>query len=821
MSGGAYTTEVNFDRRRDDARLVKIEDAVERLQIGGLRRKSAELVGPCPRCGGTDRFAVNVRKQLFNCRGCQARGDVISLVLHVKGCSFGDAVNFLVGAPPSLSRGDAARETAKRPGIEPCKANGHGGSGTGYSKAVSPSRQHRSADDSVGPTALPVRTTPDADGRPKFFAGGDDGPLLRDEIRRHVYSRDGLPVRIKIKHQDGRYVNWYRVVDGAVKGWQCGKPDGYVDIPYLGAVDPFDRELLNDLIYWPEGEKDVETLGSAHLPAFTFGGTGDGLPEAAREYVAGQHIVILADNDERGRRHAEQKAALALEVAASVRVVHFPELPEKHDVSNWLGAGHNAEELDCLARKTPVCTPSPGIAALDGNVLELDRVDAPPLAPVETRGSEGISLDDFYSFMPTHSYIFMPSRELWPGSSVNARMPPVPVVDAHGRPLPNKNGEQKLIPATTWLDKNHPIEQMTWAPGFPELIRNRLISEGGWIERNNVTCLNLYRPPSIKLGSPMGADPWICHVRKIFPNDADHIIKWLAHRVQRPEEKINHALVLGGNQGIGKDTLLEPIKHAVGPWNFTEVSPVQMLGRFNGFVKSVILRISEVRDLGDVNRFQFYDHLKVYTAAPPDVLRVDEKNLREHSVFNICGVIITTNHKADGIYLPADDRRHYVAWSDLSKDDFTESYWKELWRWFEQGGHGYVAAYLNNLDLSDFNPKSPPSKTAAFWDIVDANRAPEDAELADVLDRMGNPDATTLSRITNSANDDFTAWITDRKNRRAIPHRLERCGYVPVRNDAAKDGLWKINGQRQVIYAKASIPMGDRLRAARELTGGQ
>ena len=80
--------------------------------------------------------------------------------------------------------------------------------------------------------------------------------------------------------------------------------------------------------------------------------------------------------------------------------------------------------------------------------------------------------------------------------------------------------------------------------------------------------------------------------------------------------------------------------------------------------------MSEARDLGDVNRFQFYDHMKAYTAAPPDVLRVDEKNLREHSVLNCCGVIITTNHKADGIYLPADDRRHYVAWSDLTKDDF-------------------------------------------------------------------------------------------------------------------------------------------------------
>ena len=71
----------------------------------------------------------------------------------------------------------------------------------------------------------------------------------------------------------------------------------------------------------------------------------------------------------------------------------------------------------------------------------------------------------------------------------------------------------------------------------------------------------------------------------------------------------------------------------------------------NGFLKSVILRVSEARDLGDVNRYKFYDHMKAYTAAPPDVLRVDEKNLREYSIFNCSGVILTTNHKTDGIYL--------------------------------------------------------------------------------------------------------------------------------------------------------------------------
>ena len=141
--------------------------------------------------------------------------------------------------------------------------------------------------------------------------------------------------------------------------------------------------------------------------------------------------------------------------------------------------------------------------------------------------------------------------------------------------------------------------------------------------------------------------------------------------------------------------------------------------------------------------------MKAYTAAPPDVLRVDEKHLKEHYIPNLCGVIITTNHKTDGIYLPPEDRRHFVAWSNLTKDDFAEDYWRELYGWYANGGNERVAAYLAALDITGFDPKAPPPKTQAFWEIANANRAPEDAELADVLDDLGRPEAATLDQVGN------------------------------------------------------------------------
>src|SRR5262249_30993539 len=63
---------------------------------------------------------------------------------------------------------------------------------------------------------------------------------------------------------------------------------------------------------------------------------------------------------------------------------------------------------------------------------------------------------------------------------------------------------------------------------------------------------------------------------------------WLAHRVQRPGEKINHALVLGGAPKIGKDTLLEPVVRTIGEWNFQNIKLNHLIGKNNSFFKSPV-----------------------------------------------------------------------------------------------------------------------------------------------------------------------------------------------------------------------------------------
>lgn len=90
-----------------EARAVPITRPLERA-AARLVLRSGELVGPCPVCGGDDRFAVNPRKGLFHCRGSGEGGDVIALTRYLEACDFRTACAILTGRPRP---GQAAAET--------------------------------------------------------------------------------------------------------------------------------------------------------------------------------------------------------------------------------------------------------------------------------------------------------------------------------------------------------------------------------------------------------------------------------------------------------------------------------------------------------------------------------------------------------------------------------------------------------------------------------------------------------------------------------------------------------------------------------------
>jgi hypothetical protein len=268
-----------------------------------------------------------------------------------------DLYQYLFGGNPL----DAAREVGELVGVRPGPRSAQIHT---LPTAKRPVAVVAPADILRDPESFPPRTPPDKDGKPRFIAGGEIGPPRRsDELRRHVYKVGTTAVRIKVMRTgDAGALNWYRVLDGDVSGWQLRKPEGFKEGPFIGVLDAFDPDPFDPMqatkrLYWPEGEKDVETVSGKGALSFSFGGCGDGLPAGCEEYVRDRHVVILADNDPDGMKHAEKKATLAVPVAASVRIVHFPDLPPKGDVTDFFQRGGTLAMLEQIAAQTTIYVP--------------------------------------------------------------------------------------------------------------------------------------------------------------------------------------------------------------------------------------------------------------------------------------------------------------------------------------------------------------------------------------------------------------------------------------------------------------------------------
>ena len=109
-------------------------------------------------------------------------------------------------------------------------------------------------------------------------------------------------------------------------------------------------------VYIPGGEKDVKTLVKHDLTATTnAGGEGNWKPEF-NEYLLGHDVVILEDNDEKGRKHGQVISESLNGVAKSLKIIRFIDTSKGYDVSDYLGT-HSLDDLLKKIQDTPLYEP--------------------------------------------------------------------------------------------------------------------------------------------------------------------------------------------------------------------------------------------------------------------------------------------------------------------------------------------------------------------------------------------------------------------------------------------------------------------------------
>jgi 5S rRNA maturation endonuclease (ribonuclease M5) len=120
-----------------------------------------------------------------------------------------------------------------------------------------------------------------------------------------------------------------------------------------------------------EGEKDAETGKKIGLTSTTSGGVGSWKDEFSVIFC-GKRVVIIADADEPGRRHAQKVARSVYGNAKSLKLV---ELPNAKDLTEWVQRGGRRGDLSQLIECTPTWAPRimAGAKILDDLVAYIRR----------------------------------------------------------------------------------------------------------------------------------------------------------------------------------------------------------------------------------------------------------------------------------------------------------------------------------------------------------------------------------------------------------------------------------------------------------------
>lgn len=179
-----------------------------------------------------------------------------------------------------------------------------------------------------------------------------------------IYSQQKIVATYDYKDIHGKLL-YQAIRKGPVKDFRQRRPDGaggwiwnlddtervLYRLPELVAADPRRWRVL------VEGEKDVDTLCRLGFVATTnVAGAGKWLPSYS-EWFRDMMVCLIPDNDVKGRDHMIQVARSLRSVARTVVWLELPGSKPKGDVTDWLEAGNDAEQLKSLIRNATTDIP--------------------------------------------------------------------------------------------------------------------------------------------------------------------------------------------------------------------------------------------------------------------------------------------------------------------------------------------------------------------------------------------------------------------------------------------------------------------------------
>jgi hypothetical protein len=228
---------------------------------------------------------------------------------------------------------------------------------------------------------------------------------------------------------------------------------------------------------------------------------------------------------------------------------------------------------------------------------------------------------------------------------------------------------------------------------------------------------------------------WLDHCRALVPEPAEleHLFDIMACKVQHPQIKINHAVLHGGDEGSGKDTMWAPFIWAVCGSHLKNrgiMDNNSINSQWGYQLESEILLINELKEPDAAARRQLANQLKPIIAAPPEMLPINRKGLHPYQMANRVFVLAFSNDPVP-ISLASQDRRWFCVWSAAPRMDATAA--QALWAWYRKGGFEAIAAWLHARDVTKFNPAAAPAMTEFKANLVEHGMSIAESFLVEML----------------------------------------------------------------------------------------
>lgn len=208
------------------------------------------------------------------------------------------------------------------------------------------------------------------------------------------------------------------------------------------------------------------------------------------------------------------------------------------------------------------------------------------------------------------------------------------------------------------------------------------------------------------------------HLKVITGNDDkcyDYMIKYLAHMLQKPGEKMDVAIVLRSVQGIGKNIFFDNFgKYIIGDKYFLQTADIdKVIGRFNQNVNNIMVVMDE---MSGKDGFANSDVLKNLITAPD--LNWERKGVDGVTIRNLARYFFFSNNDTP-IKIEQSDRR-FMVMEGLDTFKGNHAHFKKLDETFkDEKCCKDFYDYLMSIDLNGWNWRDRPI-TDAYKDIQSA-----------------------------------------------------------------------------------------------------